>query len=223
MPTKPSTAKTNAKTTPKSAGKTTSKAAAAAPKAAAKAKTETKKAAAVANGAIDQAAEAALPLESVAAANQETMETMLKAGSQAAGKSYEEAFTFAQEQVEKASEVIFKRYDDVADLGQDNVDAYVRSTTAFSKGFETLSNQLMSMVQGALEANMATTKALFEAKTLRELIDLQTEFSRSSFDNAVAESAKLTEMSMALANEAIEPIQVSMNATVEKFMKPIAA
>jgi len=70
---------------------------------------------------------------------------------------------------------------------------------------------------------VATTKALVGATTLRERVDLQTEFSRSRIDSAVAESATLTEMTMALANDAIEPIQISMNATVEKFMKPVAA
>jgi hypothetical protein len=58
---------------------------------------------------------------------------------------------------------------------------------------------------------------------VREVIDLQTEFSRSRFDELVAESAKLTELSMTLANDALEPIQLRLNATVEKLMKPVAA
>jgi hypothetical protein len=58
---------------------------------------------------------------------------------------------------------------------------------------------------------------------VRELIDLQTDFSRSGFDSIVAESAKLTELSMSLANETIEPIQARLNANVEKLMKPLAA
>ncbi|GAB4376702.1 MAG: hypothetical protein Kow00114_40520 [Kiloniellaceae bacterium] len=169
------------------------------------------------------AAAAVEPVETAFAANQETIETVLKAGTQAATKGYEQAIALAQEQVEKASETIFKRYDEIAGLGKDNVDAYVRSTTALTKGFESLNKELMSIAQSTVEANVATAKAIFGVTTLRELIDLQTEFSRSRFDSAVAESAKLTEMTMALANDAFEPIQLSMNATVEKFMKPIAA
>ncbi|WP_340117326.1 phasin family protein [Pelagibius sp. 7325] len=181
--------------------------------------------AAAASAAVTEKAvtEAIEPVETAFAANQETMETVLKAGSQAATKGYEQAIALAQEQVEKASETLFKRYDDFAGLGKDNVDAYVRSTAALTKGIESLNKELMSIAQSAVEANVATTKALFGATTLRELVDLQTEFSRSRFDSAVAESAKLTEMTMALANDAIEPIQISMNATVEKFMKPVAA
>lgn len=186
-------------------------------------KSTAKKAAAAASAPAAAVAETVEPAEAAFAANQETMETVLKAGTQAATKGYEQAIALAQEQVEKASETIFKRYDEIAGLGKDNVDAYVRSTAALTKGFESLNKQLMSIAQSTVEANVATAKAIFGAKTLREVIDLQTEFSRSRFDSAVAESAKLTEMTMALTNDAIEPIQLSMNATVEKFMKPIAA
>ena len=162
-------------------------------------------------------------VEAAVAASQETIDTVMKAGTQAATKGYEQAIAIAQEQVEKASENLFKRYDEVASLGKDNVDAYVLSTTVFAKGVESMGKELMSMAQSAVETNVATTKALFGAKTVREVIDLQTEFSRSAFDNFVAESAKLTEMSMNLANDAIEPIQARMNVTVEKLLKPVAA
>ena len=66
-------------------------------------------------------------------------------------------------------------------------------------------------------------QALFAAKTVQELVDLQTEISRSGYDSLVTESAKLTELSLALANDAAEPIQARLNATVEKLMKPLAA
>jgi phasin family protein len=129
----------------------------------------------------------------------------------------------AQEQVEKASSNLFKGYDEVASLGKDSVDAYVQSTAVLAKGIEAMGKELMGFTQSTVEANVATAKALFGAKTLREVIELQTDFSRSSFDSLVAESAKLTELSVALANDTIEPMQLRFNATVEKMMKPLAA
>jgi len=163
------------------------------------------------------------PVESAVAAHQETMETVMKAGNQAATKGYEQVIAIAQEQVEKASQTIFKRYDEAASLSQENVDACVLSGTVFAQGVESMGKELMGFAQSAVEANVATTKALFGATTLRELIDLQTEFSRSRFDSLLAESAKLTELGITLANEAVEPIQARLNATVEKLMRPIAA
>jgi phasin family protein len=164
-----------------------------------------------------------VPVESAAAAHQETMESAFKAGNQAATKGYEQVLSIAQEQVEKASETIFKGYDEAASLSQENVDAYVLCGTVFAQGVESMGKELMSFAQSAVEANVATTKAMFGVTTLRELIDLQTEFQRSRFDSLIAESAKLTELSMALANDTFEPIQVRLNANVEKLLNPIAA
>jgi phasin family protein len=163
------------------------------------------------------------PVEASVAASKETMEAVMKAGSQAASKSYEQAVAMAQEQVEKASSSMFKGYDDVASYGKDNVDAYVQSTAVFAKGMEAMGKELMTFAQSALEANVANTKAMFGAKTVGELFELQTDFSRNHFDSLVSESAKLTELSMNLANDAMQPIQLRVNATVEQLMKPLAA
>ncbi|WP_193368385.1 phasin family protein [Pelagibius marinus] len=163
------------------------------------------------------------PVEAAVSASKETMEAVVKAGTQAASKSYEQAVALVQEQVEKASSSVFEGYDEVASLGKDNIDAYVQSSTVFAKGFEAMSKELMSFAQLSVDTGMANAKALFEVRTVRELIDLQTDFSRSGFDSLVTESAKLTELSMNLANETIEPIQARLNANVEKLMKPLAA
>ena len=163
------------------------------------------------------------PVEAAVTASKETVEAVVKAGTQAASKSYEQAVAMAQEQVEKASENLFKGYDEVASLGRDSVDAYVESSTLFAKGVEAMSRELMGFTQSAVEANVANAKALFAAKTLSEVIDLQTGYSRSSFDSLVAESAKITELSMTLASDSMEPLQQRLNVTVEKMLKPLAA
>lgn len=173
--------------------------------------------------AVPQSAAAVEPVEATVAANQETIEAVVKAGTQAASKGYEQAVAMAQEQVQKASSTMFKGYDDVASLGKESVDAYVASTGALAKGIEAMSKELMVFTQSAVEANVANAKALFGAKTLREAIDLQADFSRSRIDSLVSESARLTELSLNLANDTFEPIQVQLNATVEKLMKPLAA
>ncbi len=162
------------------------------------------------------------PVEA-ATASKETMEAVVKAGTQAATKSYEQAVAMAQEQVEKASSSVFNGYEEVASLGQETVDAYVQSTTVFAKAVEVMGKEMMNFAQSTAEANVANAQALFGATSLQELIDLQTEISRSRYDSLVTESAKLTELSMALANDAAEPIQARLNATVEKLMKPLAA
>lgn len=167
--------------------------------------------------------EAMKPVEAAVAAGTETLEAVVKAGTQAATKSYEQAVAMTQEQVEKAASTVFQGYDDVANLGKDGVDACVQSSTVVAKGFETLGLEVMTFAQGTMEAGFSAMQALAGATTFAEVIELQRAYSRSSLDSAVAESAKLTKLSITLANDAAEPLQSQLNVTVEKMMKPLAA
>ena len=126
-----------------------------------------------------------------------------------------------KEQVEKASQAAIKTYDDLNSLNKDNFDAVMQSGTIVAKGYEAIGKEFMAFAQSAVEANVAATKAVFGAKDVKEAFDLQAEFARSSMDKALAESAKLSEMSMSVAKEAFEPIQARVNVAVETAMKPM--
>ena len=165
----------------------------------------------------------AKPVEAAVAAGQETVEKVMKAGSEAATQNYEKALAMTQEQVEKASKAAFQGYDDLALMNKDAMDAVVASGNIMAKGYEAIGKELMAYTQGSIEANVAASKALFGAKNIREVLDLQTQYTRESFDKAMAESAKLSEMSVKVAKEAMEPIQARLNVTVEKMAKPLAA
>jgi len=147
----------------------------------------------------------------------------MKVGTDAATKQYEQAVTMTKENVEKASSAIFKGYDEIAALNKANIDAVMTSSNTVAKGFESLSKELMGYLQTSVETNVTIAKKVFGAKNLQEVVDIQSDFARSSFDTALAESAKLTEMSVQVTNKAIEPLQSRVHVTVEKFMKPIAA
>ena len=169
------------------------------------------------------AEEAMKPVAAAVAAGQDTLEAVVKAGTQVASKGYEQAVAMTQEQVEKASSTVFYGYDEVASLGKDNVDACVQSSALAAKGFEALGTEMLAFTQAAMQTGFTTAQALAAAKSLRELMDLQSAYSRSSFDSLVAESARLTELSMAVTNEAMAPLQTRVTVTVEKLMKPLAA
>lgn len=169
-----------------------------------------------------QAQEALKPVADAVDAGKQQAEAVVKAGNEAATKNYEQMIAATQEQVEKSCSAMFKGYDEVNALNKANIDAVVKSNTALAKGLESLGNELMAFAQSSIEANVATTKALFGAKTLREVADLQTDLTRSTFDKALAESAKVSEMSVKVANEALQPLQTQTSAAVERLFKPTA-
>jgi phasin family protein len=145
------------------------------------------------------------------------------AGVETAQKTVERLFGATKEQVEKASATAFKSYEELSKFSKENLDAYVAAGTTVAKGFEMIGKAWASFAQETFDASTQVAKALLTAKTLREAVDVQTDFAKTTFDKLVSEGTKATEISVKVANEAAEPINARLNATIEKFLKPVAA
>ncbi|MBM3535111.1 MAG: phasin family protein [Alphaproteobacteria bacterium] len=153
----------------------------------------------------------------------EAAETVVKAGTDAAKASYEQALQMTKEQVEKASQNFFKGYGEFASLGKENLEAFVQSSTIAVKAAEIFGKEWMGIAQTAVEQNVAAFQSLVAAKTLKEVVDLQNSWAKKAFDTAVVEGTRLSEMSVKTANDAFEPIKARVNVSVEKLFKPVAA
>lgn len=142
----------------------------------------------------------------------------------AAGKqTVEQAVAATKEQVEKASTAALKSYDEYATMNKETVDAYVKASNVFAKGFEDLGKTVFAFAQSQAETNVNAAKALMTAKTINDVVEIQSDLARTQFDAFVAEGTKVSEMSLKVANETVEPIQARFNVVVEKMMKPVAA
>ncbi len=160
--------------------------------------------------------------------------TATKAGTEAASKGQgqtvnqtkaqvDQAVAVAKVNVEKASEAAFKGYDELAVLGKSNFDAFVQSNSVVAKGFEVIGKEFLAFAQRSVEGHMAQARALIGAKDMQEFVDLQNDFAKRRLADTLAETAKLTELSTQVANEAIEPLQKRVDATVETVLKAKAA
>jgi len=138
-------------------------------------------------------------------------------------KGFEKFFGPAKEQVEKAQAQGTKALEDVTKFSKENLDALVSASTVYAKGFETFGKAWYAFSQETVEASAAVAKQLLGVKTLKEAVDLQTDFAKTTFDKFVAEGTKLSEMSIKVANEALEPINARVNVAVEKLLKPAVA
>lgn len=162
-------------------------------------------------------------LEDVAAQAKEAVEEIVKASQEQVTRQFEQTMTLTKDQVEKASQQMLKSYDEMTAFNKQNVDAVIQSGTIVAKGVETLGKAVASFTQTSIEQSVATGKALLTVKSMRDLVDLQSAFAKSAFDAFMAESTRMSEMSVKVANEALAPINARVNATVEKFARPIAA
>lgn len=144
-------------------------------------------------------------------------------GALAMNNAFDNVSASAREQLEKASQTAYKSYEELSKLQKDNWDAVVAASQIWVKGAESVSKAWVSFAQESMENAATTAKAMVGVKSLREAVDLQTDFAKGNFDKFVAESTKLSEAVVKVANDAMEPITARVNVTVEKLFKPIAA
>ena len=153
----------------------------------------------------------------------DTVADTVKAGQAAAEKNLAQGLTLAKEQFEKASQAATKGFDDFVSLAKGNVDAVFASATVVAQGTEQSTRAWFALQHNAVEQAAEAARSLFAAKTLREVVDLQSTYSKSAFDGFVAESSKLSELGLKVTNDAVAPIAARVNVAVETLSKPIAA
>jgi phasin family protein len=106
-------------------------------------------------------------------------------------------------------------YDDMVAFNQTNIDAFVASSTVVSKGFEQLTKQYVAFASGSFEEAIEASKKLVTVKTVNETVDLQTKIAKSTWEKAVAEGQKISEISTGIFKEASAPISERVQASVD--------
>ena len=98
-----------------------------------------------------------------------------------------------------------------------NLEAVVASVTAATKGAEALGAQAMAFSKTAFENQVTAAKSLAGAKSVQEVVELQTAFAKSALETYMAEVGKMTETVSASMKDAIKPINARVTEAVEKF------
>lgn len=126
-------------------------------------------------------------------------------------------FEKTQTEIKSKMEQAMKTAEEMTQFSQGTIEAFLKSGQIWAAGVTDLSKALATTAQAQMEATMATFKALAAVKSLKEAVELQTSMARSSMETAMAESGKLTDASMKLAEQAIAPIAARMSLAAEKF------
>ena len=149
--------------------------------------------------------------EAMVAAGQEALRNFAKSSTE----GYENAFAGVRG---KAGDLV-QGYDELAVSGKDNMEAWSTAGAAYGKGLEAIGGEWMSFAKKMLDGNVKVTKAVLGAKPLNEVLDLQSDFARSSYEGLLDQSIKVGELATKVAQDAFEPIKTHITATVEKRHK----
>jgi len=120
----------------------------------------------------------------------------------------------------KAAEGLYK---EAAEFSRGNLEAFTKAAQVYFAGVQDLSKQAFALVQGLTEHSIEGAKALGQVKSLKEATDIQSNYARAALEKGMAESAKLQEATLKLAEASFAPLTARMTLAVEKMGKPVSA
>jgi len=165
-------------------------------------------------------------VEAAVAAGKETVDTVVKAGADAASQSVEQAVAMTQEQVAaavKAGSEVFENYEDVVAFNKDNLDAVVSANATLVKGFQTLNTEFFAIVQASLEQNAKVAQKIFSCTSVQEVVAVQNDLLKNNYTAVLDKGRKLNDLTVKVAEESVAPLTTRVNVAVEKMTKPLAA
>jgi phasin family protein len=129
------------------------------------------------------------------------------------------------EQFTAASNVAFKdgvektlaALNDANTHSKKNLEAVVASVTAATKGAEALGAQAMSFSKTAFENQVSAAKSLAGAKSVQEVVELQTAFAKSALEAYMAQVGVMSETVSASVKDSVKPLNERVTAMVERM------
>ena len=128
-----------------------------------------------------------------------TFETFTSASSDAARKGFERSVELMGE---------------MNSFGKQNFAAMSESAKVTAKAFETMSTRAAAYMKGASEDFMSASRSVTSAKSVKEAMELQAGYAKSSFDRYVEELNAWTGLFATSMRDAVEPL----NAQAGEFV-----
>jgi phasin family protein len=155
--------------------------------------------------------------------NQFINDDAIKAGTAAMEKGYEQFVAMTKAQVEKVFPAAAKNFDDMAALNKASYEAATKAGQAAAKAFETLGKSVATYNQEAFQDSVESAQALFACKTFQDVVELQAKQAQAGFDKALAQTAKVSELTTKAATEAMEPMNAQGTKAFKAFTKQAKA
>jgi phasin family protein len=100
-----------------------------------------------------------------------------------------------------------KNFEDLQQVGKDNMDLAMKSFGAVSKSAQAIMVEVTDYSKKTFEEGTAALEKLFGVKSLDKAIEVQTEYAKSAYEGFVAEATKLSELYADLAKETYKPFE----------------
>ena len=119
--------------------------------------------------------------------------------------------TTVKENVERA----MATFNELGSFSKENVEALVASMTEAGKGAEAINQTILAYAKASMEDGVATAKKMAAVRSVQELVELQTDYAKSSLETYMSEVNKITEAYSATMKDAFKPLNERVSAAVE--------
>jgi phasin family protein len=150
-----------------------------------------------------------------------TVKSKTVRGAEQATQAFDMALA-GQDKVRENMDRTMAAMSEMGSFGKENMEAWIASATAASKGVEALSARAVAYSKQAMEQHMAATKAIMTSKSVQEMVERQAEYARSAFDGYLAEMNEMSDLMSGLTKEAIRPINERITAVSSLMQNNVA-
>lgn len=125
----------------------------------------------------------------------------------------------SQQDDNNPSQQVMKAYEDAQKVMASYMEATTKASAAAMKGLEEMSRNMSGLMQDSYSRAVEACKTMMAAKTPQEVADKHAAFVKEYLDNMMAGSSKMSEVSMKVAKDTIDPLTQHANETVSSMMK----
>lgn len=120
-----------------------------------------------------------------------------------------------QKTVTEQMEKLTKGFEGLTAFGQENIDAFVKSSEIAAKAAEGIGTEISTYSKKAFEDGVAAAQDLASAKTMTELFEKQTTFVQAAFEGWMQQATKMNEIYSAAAKDIGAPLGARVSAAKE--------
>jgi len=104
---------------------------------------------------------------------------------------------------------------DINTHSKKNLEAMIASVTAATKGAEALGVQAMAFTKKSVEDNASAAKALAGARSIQEVVELQTSFAKTAMESYIAQMNHASEIVASAVKDTMKPLNERATSLVE--------
>jgi hypothetical protein len=109
---------------------------------------------------------------------------------------------------------------DFQKITKDNYDAVVRSYGELGRGFQDIGTHVTNYSKQAFADATSTFEKLAVAKSIEQVIEIQSQAAKKGYDTWMAEASKIGEMYVSAARDAYKPVEQAVVKTTTTATAP---